>query len=73
MFIANHLSETQMTLGGLLGELAEAKTALEGAGARMATMLAMKGPSVITSYSIHYTKLYDAINTCSNGAIASVT
>lgn len=45
VFIANHLSETQMTLGGLLGELAEAKTALEGAGARMATMLAMKGPS----------------------------
>lgn len=45
VFIANHLSETQMTLGGLLGELAEAKTALESAGARMATMLAMKGPS----------------------------
>lgn len=45
VFIANHLSETQMTLGGLLGELAEAKTALEAAGARMVTMLAMKGPS----------------------------
>ena len=45
VFIANHLSETQATLGGLLGELAEAKTALEAAGARMATMLAMKGPS----------------------------
>lgn len=45
VFIANHLSETQMTLGGLLNELAEAKTALETAGARMATMLAMKGPS----------------------------
>jgi len=45
VFIANHLSETQMTLGGLLGELAEAKTALEAAGARMAVMLAMKGPS----------------------------
>ena len=29
----------------MLGELAEAKTALETAGARMATMLAMKGPS----------------------------
>lgn len=45
VFIANHLSETQITLGGLLGELAEAKTALEAAGARMAVMLAMKGPS----------------------------
>ncbi len=45
VFIANHLSETQLTLGGLLGELAEAKVVLEAAGARMATMLAMKGPS----------------------------
>lgn len=45
VFVANHLSETQLTLGGLLDELAEAKTALEGAGARMAVMLAMKGPS----------------------------
>lgn len=45
VFIANHLSETQMTLGGLLTELAGAKAALEAAGARMAVMLAMKGPS----------------------------
>ena len=45
VFVANHLSETQLTLGGLLGELAEAKAALEAAGARMAVMLAMKGPS----------------------------
>ena len=45
VYIANHLSETQVTLGGYLGELAEAKAALEAAGARMATMLAMKGPS----------------------------
>jgi [acyl-carrier-protein] S-malonyltransferase len=45
VYIANHLSETQATMGGLLNELAEAKTALETAGARMATMLAMKGPS----------------------------
>ena len=45
VFVANHLSESQMTLGGLISELAEAKTALEAAGARMATMLAMKGPS----------------------------
>jgi [acyl-carrier-protein] S-malonyltransferase len=45
VFIANHLSETQITLGGLLGELETAKPALEAAGARMAVMLAMKGPS----------------------------
>ena len=45
VYVANHLSETQMTLGGLLGELTEAKIALEGAGARMAVILAMKGPS----------------------------
>ncbi len=45
VFIANHLSETQITLGGLLGELEAAKQALEAAGARMAVMLAMKGPS----------------------------
>ena len=45
VFVANHLSETQMTLGGLLGELVEVKAALESAGARMAVMLAMKGPS----------------------------
>jgi len=45
VFIANHLSETQITLGGLLDELEAAKPALEAAGARMAVMLAMKGPS----------------------------
>lgn len=45
VYIANHLSETQATLGGLLRELPDAKAALESAGARMATMLAMKGPS----------------------------
>ena len=45
VFVANHLSKTQLTLGGLLGELGEAKAALEAAGARMAVMLAMKGPS----------------------------
>ena len=45
VFVANHLSETQLTLGGLLDELAEAKTALESVGARIAVMLAMKGPS----------------------------
>lgn len=45
VYIANHLSETQATLGGLMSELTYAKAALEAAGARMATMLAMKGPS----------------------------
>ncbi len=45
VYLANHLSETQMTLGGLLGALGEAKSALDAAGARMTTMLAMKGPS----------------------------
>jgi [acyl-carrier-protein] S-malonyltransferase len=45
VFISNHLSETQMALGGLLPELEAAKPLLEAAGARMVTMLAMKGPS----------------------------
>jgi len=45
VFIANHLSETQLTLGGLLGELGAVKPLLEAAGARMVVMLAMKGPS----------------------------
>lgn len=45
VYISNHLSETQMALGGLLPELEAAKPLLETAGARMVTMLAMKGPS----------------------------
>ena len=45
VFIANHLSETQMALGGLLPELEAAKPLLEAAGARLVTLLAMKGPS----------------------------
>ena len=45
VYVSNHLSQTQITLGGLLGELNAAKPALEAAGARMVTMLAMKGPS----------------------------
>jgi [acyl-carrier-protein] S-malonyltransferase len=45
VYIANHLSETQMALGGLLPELDALKPVLETAGAKMVTMLAMKGPS----------------------------
>ncbi|MEA4869059.1 MAG: ACP S-malonyltransferase [Christensenella sp.] len=45
VFISNHLSETQLVLGGLLAELEAVKPALEAAGSRMLTMLAMKGPS----------------------------
>ena len=45
VYLSNHLSETQTALGGLLPELEAAKTVLEAAGARMVTMLAMKGPS----------------------------
>ncbi len=45
VYIANHLSETQMALGGLLPDLESLKPVLETAGARMVTMLALKGPS----------------------------
>ncbi len=45
VYISNHLSETQITLGGLQPELEAAKPLLETAGARMVVMLAMKGPS----------------------------
>ena len=45
VFVSNHLSETQLVLGGLLPELDALKPALEAAGARMVTLLAMKGPS----------------------------
>ena len=45
IFVSNHLSETQLVLGGLLPELEAVKPALEAAGSRMLTMLAMKGPS----------------------------
>ena len=45
VYISNHLSETQLVLGGLLPELDALKPALETAGARMVTLLAMKGPS----------------------------
>ena len=45
VYIANHLSETQMALGGLLPDLDALKPVLEAAGARMVSMLALKGPS----------------------------
>lgn len=45
VYVSNHLSETQLVLGGLLPELDALKPALEEAGARMVTLLAMKGPS----------------------------
>ncbi len=45
VYVSNHLGETQLVLGGLLDELNAAKPILDGAGARMTTMLAMKGPS----------------------------
>ncbi|NLI54504.1 MAG: ACP S-malonyltransferase [Clostridiales bacterium] len=45
VYLSNHLAETQLVLGGLLDELDLVKPLLDGAGARMTTMLAMKGPS----------------------------
>ena len=45
VYVSNHLNETQTVLGGLLPELEEVKPTLEAAGARMVSLLAMKGPS----------------------------
>ena len=45
VYVSNHLNETQLVLGGLLPELDALKPALEAAGARMVSLLAMKGPS----------------------------
>lgn len=45
VYIANHLSETQMVLGGLTEDLAALQPELEAAGAKMVTPLALKGPS----------------------------
>ena len=45
VYLSNHLNETQLVLGGLLPELNALKPALEAAGARMVSLLAMKGPS----------------------------
>ena len=45
VYISNHLAETQLVLGGLITELDAIKPLLDGAGARMTVLLAMKGPS----------------------------
>jgi len=45
VYLANHLSEQQMVLGGRLDDLLEIKDEMEAAGAKMATLLAVKGPS----------------------------
>ncbi len=45
VYVSNHLNETQLVLGGLLPELNALKPTLEAAGARMVSLLAMKGPS----------------------------
>jgi [acyl-carrier-protein] S-malonyltransferase len=45
VYVSNHLSETQMVLGGLTEDLAALKPELETAGAKMVTLLALKGPS----------------------------
>lgn len=44
-FLSNHLSETQVVIGGLLPELNALKPALEAAGAKMVSFLSVKGPS----------------------------
>lgn len=44
-FLSNHLSETQVVIGGLLPELEALKPALESAGAKMVSFLSVKGPS----------------------------
>ena len=45
VYVSNHLNKTQLVLGGLLPELDALKPVLEAAGARMVSLLAMKGPS----------------------------
>lgn len=45
VYLANHLSEKQMVLGGRMGDLMKLKDELEAAGAKMVTLLAVKGPS----------------------------
>lgn len=45
VYLANHLSEQQTVLGGRMGDLIALKDALEQAGAKMVTLLAVKGPS----------------------------
>jgi [acyl-carrier-protein] S-malonyltransferase len=45
IYLANHLSDQQMVLGGRMGDLMKLKDKLEAAGAKMVTLLAVKGPS----------------------------
>jgi len=45
VYLANHLSELQTVLGGYMNDLLKMKDELEQAGAKMVTLLAVKGPS----------------------------
>jgi len=45
VYLANHLSEQQMVLGGRMDDLMKLKGEMEAAGAKMVTLLAVKGPS----------------------------
>ena len=45
VYLANHLSEQQLVLGGYMRDLLKLKNELEAAGAKMVTLLAVKGPS----------------------------
>lgn len=45
VYLANHLSDQQMVLGGRMADLMKLKDELEAAGAKMVTLLAVKGPS----------------------------
>jgi [acyl-carrier-protein] S-malonyltransferase len=45
VYLANHLSEQQLVLGGHINDLLKLKDDLEAAGAKMVTLLAVKGPS----------------------------
>jgi [acyl-carrier-protein] S-malonyltransferase len=44
-YLANHLSLQQLVLGGRMDDLTKLKGELEAAGAKMVTLLAVKGPS----------------------------
>ena len=45
VYLANHLSEQQTVLGGRMDDLTAIKDAMEQAGAKMVTFLAVRGPS----------------------------
>jgi len=45
VYLANHLSEQQLVLGGHMNDLLKLKDELDAAGAKMVTLLAVKGPS----------------------------